>query len=497
MNDSPLDNITHLPKMPENAIDYVSYHSQNRLLIIGVEADLERVLARLGSDFVLFWLPDNNSALTKAGVETLMRSDNTRLTGFLGQFRLDTYPDRVFDQVLDFLQPQAISSHVPPFGYHAITDSSSLNKALAELPELIGEFDKPRYFNLNNAICAHQQNGVNGCHRCIEVCATDAIRSVNGRIEVNPWLCQGCGDCSSVCPSGAISYQSPDLKTLLQSLKLTLTGHAGALLFYSGDTPEQLPATLLPFRLEALGVLNLAICLNAIAYGADQVLIRDENPSPETRRVLQDVIAQGNALLAAMGLGDGRIALTSLEQPPEIAPLTVPAARYQPEADKRRAIRMATDHLNQHSANPASVCDLPPPAAFGRANLDQSSCTLCMACVSVCPAQALQSGRERPQLKFIEANCLQCGLCENACPEQALSLTPRYRFDSSLAGKTELLYEEKPFLCINCQKPFATESMINAILQKLQHHPMFQGRRKQQLLLCEDCKIAAHFDDAP
>jgi len=59
-----------------------------------------------------------------------------------------------------------------------------------------------------------------------------------------------------------------------------------------------------------------------------------------------------------------------------------------------------------------------------------------------------------------------------------------------------LLHEEKPFLCINCQKPFASASMINAIIQKLQHHPMFQGERKQHLLLCEDCKIAAHFNQS-
>jgi hypothetical protein len=70
-------------------------------------------------------------------------------------------------------------------------------------------------------------------------------------------------------------------------------------------------------------------------------------------------------------------------------------------------------------------------------------------------------------------------------------------FDSTLARKPIRLHQETPFLCINCQKPFATESMINTILQKLQHHPMFQGQRKQQLLLCEDCKIATHFDNTP
>jgi ferredoxin len=181
---------------------------------------------------------------------------------------------------------------------------------------LIGDFDKPKYFALDNTLCAHQQHGVSGCHRCIEVCATDAISSVNGRVEVNPCLCQGCGDCSSICPSGAISYQYPDLETLLQTLKNTLSDHSGSLLFYSGEAPAGLPANSRPFKLEALGVLNLAICLNAIAYGAERILIHDDNPTPETRRVLDEVISQSNTLLAAMGWGDQRVVLTRLDQLP-------------------------------------------------------------------------------------------------------------------------------------------------------------------------------------
>ncbi len=481
--------------LPENTQTFVSYQSKNRLLIMGSESDLDQVLRGLPAPFILFWLPNNQPNRPKAGVETLPRTEATRLSGYLGQFRLNTSPDVVFDQVLDFQQPQAITSHVAPFGYYAISDLDALDTALSALPEMIGDFDKPRYFRLDASLCAHQQNGVKGCQRCIEVCATDAIQSVNGKIDVNPWLCQGCGDCSSVCPSGAISYQHPDLATTLQAIKSTLSGHRGALLFYSGAAPENLPANIRPFALEALGVINLAICLNAIAYGAEQILIRIESSTPQTRQSLDELISQGNALLKAMGLGNNRIVLTDLNSIPEVSALTIPPAHYQPEADKRRAIRMATDYINMHVACPATVCKLDPPANFGRLNLDKQACTLCMACVSVCPAQALQSGTDLPQLKFIEANCLQCKLCQHACPEQAIELEARYLFDSHQARKAKLLHEEKPFLCINCQKPFATESMINTIVQKLQHHPMFQGQRKQQLLLCEDCKIAAHFNE--
>src|SRR5213075_1547378 len=55
---------------------------------------------------------------------------------------------------------------------------------------------------------------------CIDVCSAQAIRSdaaMKGRaggaslagIIVEPHLCVGCGACTTVCPSGAISYATP------------------------------------------------------------------------------------------------------------------------------------------------------------------------------------------------------------------------------------------------------------------------------------------------
>ena len=53
------------------------------------------------------------------------------------------------------------------------------------------------------ALCAHSRAKKTGCTNCIEACATGAIRSNGDVIAVDPWLCKGCGTCSTVCPSGA------------------------------------------------------------------------------------------------------------------------------------------------------------------------------------------------------------------------------------------------------------------------------------------------------
>jgi ferredoxin len=106
---------------------------------------------------------------------------------------------------------------------------------------------------------------------------------------------------------------------------------------------------------------------------------------------------------------------------------------------------------------------------------------------------ALLDGRDKPQLNFIEDLCVQCGMCDKACPEDAVLLKPRYLFDREQARKPRLLNEEPVFHCISCNKPFATQKMIDTMSAKLKDHPMFQGAAFERLKMCEDCRVKAMF----
>jgi ferredoxin len=80
--------------------------------------------------------------------------------------------------------------------------------AVLKLRDLVGEFDKPRFFRYQQRLCAHSRNEQIGCNACIEVCSARAIcsdASAKGRaknalqpaggIIVEPHLCVGCGAC--------------------------------------------------------------------------------------------------------------------------------------------------------------------------------------------------------------------------------------------------------------------------------------------------------------
>jgi formate hydrogenlyase subunit 6/NADH:ubiquinone oxidoreductase subunit I len=113
----------------------------------------------------------------------------------------------------------------------------------------------------------------------------------------------------------------------------------------------------------------------------------------------------------------------------------------------------------------------------------------------VCPSKALHDGGDRPALRFVEGNCVQCGLCHNACPEDAIMLAPRVVYERAARGEMRVLHEEAAFRCVVCGKPFATQKIIDRMMEKLSGHWMFQDEAaRRRLQMCEDCRVMDMFE---
>jgi Fe-S-cluster-containing hydrogenase component 2 len=80
-----------------------------------------------------------------------------------------------FDLVLDLRAEPAFAQHAPPQGYFR-WDGQDLG-TLLKLREMVGEFEKPKFFVYKQKICAHSRNETVGCNACIEVCSAQAISS--------------------------------------------------------------------------------------------------------------------------------------------------------------------------------------------------------------------------------------------------------------------------------------------------------------------------------
>ena len=465
-----------------------------------------------------------------------------------------------FDVVLDLRASPAFAMHQPPQCYfHAGDDAQKLMRAVIELRDAVGEFEKPKFFVYEQKICAHSRNERIGCTACIDVCSARAISSdaslkgklqgkrrggpdragigasrPTGGIVVEPHLCVGCGACSTVCPSGAISFNYPSavdqgrrLRTLLQTFALA-GGRDPVLLLHSDGAGAQrvdelgraartdrgvlgVPARVVPVGVWHIASIGIDLWLAAVAQGANQVwvLLTDEE-APEYRQALSEQVALAQAILNGLGFGGRHFKLIEARDARDLAALDAAlreapatgvarAASFTAQTSKRATLELAIDHLLKHAPLRAEAIALPAAGApFGSLAINTDTCTMCLACVGACPEGALLDNPERPQLRFIEMNCVQCGLCETTCPEHAIALQPRLWLadDGKARRQPRVLHEVEPFRCVRCGKPFGTLRAIEAMIGKLAGHAAFQGKAAERLRMCSDCRVIDLHSDA-
>ena len=513
--------------VPASTVEFLSH---GRVLILGEESGALYAAKQLGDGLVATVCVPGKSRPTSGTVDGLavLRGGMPQLSGSLGNFRLSfaasndgndpeataNLEEARFDLVLDLNTAPLLQREVPPPGYYAPgRDPYALEQAIAELPDMRGEFEKPKYFNFDPDICAHGRRGIGGCTRCLDVCPTVAISSNGDTVQVDANLCQGFGSCASVCPTGAITYAFPgttDLLAYLRTVAINYREHGGAdpvFVFYDSSSAGTLadalagdmPENALPVELEEVGSVGMDTWFACFAYGARRVLILEGPDTPEsTILALERQIDVTARILEGMGYAGGAIALLRAGDDEAVTEAvssedaieTRRPATFAPPPEKRLLLRTAINHLLEEAAGSKKSISLPTGAPFGQIRVDKSACTMCMSCVAVCPTAALREGQGLPQLNFSEWSCIQCGLCETACPEDAIRTEPRFLYDDKERSEPRLLHEEQPMCCIACGKPFATRSTLKAMMKKLEGHWMFQTEtERRRLEMCDTCRV--------
>lgn len=397
-------------------------------------------------------------------------------------------------------------------------DIAGLERAMFEIVDLVGEFEKPLFVSHDPGICAHSRNGKVGCSHCVDSCPTSAIISVDGQINVTNEICDGCGHCAAGCPTGAANYLMPQRQDLLQRGRIMLshfltaggerpvvllheTAHGGDLIGAMARYGAGLSANVLPLDVYSITHVGHELVLGLICSGAQSVVLLSPVKKREALQTLEFQVALANAFIGGLGLDDACAVVHVNTDDPDSADAQLaelPAGQapepmaFTASGSKREVARLALANLNKMARHPQQILDLPDGAPYGCVEIDSTACTLCLACVGACPAGALGDNPDRPLVSFTESACVQCGLCAKTCPENAITLAARYNFETTaLSART--LNSDEPLACTRCGKPFGSRAAIDKVIGILAGtNPMFESSAQLELLkMCEDCRVIA------
>ena len=144
--------------------------------------------------------------------------DNSALTQKL---KVPLNEDRFYTEAHVKLRPVDFSAdgiflcglaHSPRFLEESILQAKATGARAATI------LSKP-YLETKGNIAQITSRNCAGCKLCIDICSYDAIEfdEENKIVKVNEILCQGCGSCAAICPSG-VSQQNTFTKKQVISM---------------------------------------------------------------------------------------------------------------------------------------------------------------------------------------------------------------------------------------------------------------------------------------
>lgn len=396
-------------------------------------------------------------------------------------------------------------------------DPAAVLRTVLKARDLTGTFDKPRYINFTEDLCAHSRSKIVGCRRCLDLCPAGAIAPAGDHVAIDPHICAGCGQCAAACPTGAAAYALPPSDALLGKLRTLLASyreaggaqpivmfhdaeHGGVLIDALARHGDGLPANVLPVEVNEITQVGLESIAGAIAYGATAVRMLVRAKPRHDIAGLQKTIALAEPILAGLGFSGTRVATIETDDPDVLGdtlraipslPATAKPMSFAPTGRKREVMRLALRELHAAAPAPVDVVPLPAGAPFGTVEVNVEGCTLCLSCVSACPTGALSDDPERPTLRFAEDACVQCGLCKATCPEKVISLKPQIDFRAATA-MSRVIKQEEPAECIRCGKPFGVKSSVERVVAKLEgKHWMYKDSKKRLdvIRMCDNCRV--------
>jgi MinD superfamily P-loop ATPase len=379
---------------------------------------------------------------------------------------------------------------------------SSIEEVIQTLKQNISSYSYKKFTTYDQNICQYHGRREEICSKCEEVCPTVAITKDDktktlGFSQID---CHGCGGCISVCPSGAIDYAPTNKESLFEMSKFYKETHPliipEKMNMLSLDIP--LKEGVLPFAVEGEKFLHEASLLTLLQISGSQVIFYSDFISKGTGdviRILNDIYQKKygkDAVLVAMDIEELELALK------EVSFVEDSYFNFNQDTLKKREI--FSHRLQKLVGNDnLGVVTTGEHVHYGKVEVKEVNCTLCLVCVGACNVGALIADAKDNTLRLNPSLCTSCGYCEVSCPEKDCLTIKRDIIELEPSWfKDNVLAQDKLFACVECGKEFATSKSIAKIAAMMA--PIFSSDpvKERSLYCCADCKpkimMQSYFD---
>lgn len=368
----------------------------------------------------------------------------------------------------------------------------SIDEVIQTLKKNINSYSYKKYTTYDQNICQYHGRREEICSKCEEVCPTVAITKDDKTktLTFSQIDCHGCGGCISVCPSGAVDYAPSNKEALFEMSKFYKDTHPLIipLKMKMEDLEISIKENILPFAIEGEKFLHESSLLTLLQMSGSQVIFYSDFLSKGTKdsiRILNDIYQkkyQKDAVLVAMTKEELENALK------EVSFIENSYFNFNQTSLKKREI---FSHRLQKIVGEDNLGNIQTGEHihYGKVQVNQDTCTLCLVCVGTCNVGALVADAKDNTLRLNPSLCTSCGYCEISCPEKdcltikrdVIELEPNW-------FKENILAQDKLFACVECGKEFATVKSIEKIASIMS--PIFSSDpvKERSLYCCADCK---------
>lgn len=360
------------------------------------------------------------------------------------------------------------------------------------LQEACGNLSYNKSIQYDSSLCLLHKKSNRICGQCSSVCPTGAVNIEKSpqTITVSDVDCIDCGACIGVCPTGALDSSSMPRNAFSQ-IRTLFRDRVALILPLSLELEElKLPLheKVLPLVLGGNFQLDECHLLGLIQSSGYPVIHYVKHVSQITESIsnfLNSIFDKKFQRRAIEVCGDGLNQGRTSEELPAFGDIF-----YDPDErslSKREIMALRLGHLI--GTDDLGVISTGPYLHYGVVSIDEAACTLCLSCAGGCKPGALSVHPEDNTLRFTPALCTCCGNCTLICPEEnCLKLMADQLVLHPLFFQERVMAQDDLFKCVECGVSFGPAKSIHKIAEIMKPKFGADSLRVKTLYCCPDCK---------